>query len=234
MKRPELFWGNDDIDDYIEELETVGRRDSTITINLWMLANFFKSVGHTDVSLITKEDIDKYIRQLRKDGRSGKKKESTINNNIVALRSFFNWKCPENDWFKKQKIKPVKCGDPDKHWATREDILKMINVCISQRDRALLMILWESGGRVSEITGLDRKDVHPDKYGAIINVNGKTGKRAIRIIDSVPDVQLYLNQTHGGPESPLFPTSVTGRLTTRGVQNTLNRLAKRAEIPYKI
>lgn len=234
MKRPSLFTGNEEIEKYADDLEISGMSEITITQNLWKLSLFFKFIGHANPNAITKDDIDKYIKALRTDVKAGKKKESTVKQHILTLRSFFNWKFPVNEWFDRIKIKPTALCDPNKEWATREDVLKMIKECTSQRDRALILLLWESGCRVSEIIGLNRKDVKPDKYGATIIVTGKTGTRKIRLCDSVPDIQLYLNQTDGKPDDPLFPTDRTGRLTVRGVQNALLRLSNRAGIdPHK-
>jgi site-specific recombinase XerC len=57
----------------------------------------------------------------------------------------------------------------------------------------LFMLLWDSAARIGEIMKLKVGDVLFDQYGGVIFVNGKTGKRRIRLTASVPDLQQWLN-----------------------------------------
>ena len=80
----------------------------------------------------------------------------------------------------------------------------MVNSVLNQRDRALLMVLWESALRSEEILSLRIRNVNFDKYGAVLMlprytslvakkaVNHKTGTRALRLVDSVPDLQKWV------------------------------------------
>ena len=51
------------------------------------------------------------------------------------------------------------------------------------------------------------RDVEVDRYGAIIMVKGKTGERRIRLIQSAPDLQLWLNihPLRDNKDAPLWP-----------------------------
>ncbi len=85
------------------------------------------------------------------------------------------------------------------------EIKKLIAATNHQRDRALLFALYESGCRISEILKLKVGEVNFDRYGAYFVVDGKTGQRRIRLIDSVPDLQAWINKhpLRDNPNNPM-------------------------------
>jgi hypothetical protein len=97
----------------------------------------------------------------------------------------------------------------------------------------LIFTLWESGARIGEVVALNVGDVKPDQHGIIITVTGKTGKRDILLIDAVADLQIWLNNYNADKTAPLFPTPKGTRLTRKGAQNFIRRIAKRAGIEGK-
>ena len=77
---------------------------------------------------------------------------------------------------------------------TDEEVKKLILACAdSARDKAMLSVHAEAGTRIGELLGMSIKDVTIDKYGAIIKVDGKTGVRPIRIVNSVPHLTKWIN-----------------------------------------
>jgi integrase len=117
----------------------------------------------------------------------------------ILVRNFIKWICcgdaeeaeyPDSvRWIRTKKLKePYK-----KHVLSKDDVKRMIRAQNNQRDRALLYCLYEGGCRASEILGLRIKDVTITPTGAEIRVNGKTGYREVPLIESVPDLQLWLN-----------------------------------------
>lgn len=79
---------------------------------------------------------------------------------------------------------------------TEEEVLRIINSAEFPRDKAFISLLYESGCRVREMGSLQIKNVSFDEYDAIINVNGKTGTRTIRIVSSVPFLSAWINAHH--------------------------------------
>ncbi|MBI5046952.1 tyrosine-type recombinase/integrase [Candidatus Micrarchaeota archaeon] len=97
---------------------------------------------------------------------------------------------------------------------TPEEVKKLAQAAFNLRDRAIIMLTYESGCRAAEIIGLRIKDVKFDKYGATIRADGKTGMREIPIgtnipagLSSIPDLKNWLNHhPHSdNPDAPLFP-----------------------------
>jgi len=151
-----------------------------------------------------KEHLKEYLYSL-------KTKKSSQKITRIHVRKFFQWlyemkkTYPEPvDWIEvgntssKQKL--------PEDLPTPEDITKIICACDSLRDKALISILYDSGARAGEIAGLRIKDIEFDEYGAKIMVNGKTGMRKIRLIDSVPDLKNLVNNHpyKDSPDIPLF------------------------------
>jgi integrase/recombinase XerD len=107
-------------------------------------------------------------------------------------------------------------------------------LCEPERQRCFIFLLWESAARLGEALALNVGDAKPTKYGVNIRVTGKTGKRDILLIDSVPDVQMWLNMHNGKDQDPLFPIARReGRLQARGAQTILLRLQQKAGLTKK-
>jgi integrase len=90
---------------------------------------------------------------------------------------------------------------------TEQEVRRLIDACETQRDRALIHTLYESGCRAGELLGLRIKDIQFDEYGCIALVKGKTGPRRIRLIDATPDLQLWVNMCpdRENQDAPLWP-----------------------------
>lgn len=104
---------------------------------------------------------------------------------------------------------------------------------LAARNRALVLMLYDSGMRVSEICGLD--DKHVDLVERTARVRGKGKKRRFVFwsLDTQAALARYLtlrDQTSG----PLFlgcsSTNRGLRLTANAVRGTLKRIAKKAQI----
>lgn len=78
---------------------------------------------------------------------------------------------------------------------------------LGRRDHALLTIMIQTGVRVSELTGLRIGDVHLG-VGAHIGVTGKGRKKRSPTLtrETVAVLTAWINELHGQPDQPLFPT----------------------------
>lgn len=221
---------------YKRHLELNNFKTATINTKLWKVYTFLKFHDEKDAREITKHDIEDYILYRRKNN-----KPKTVHNDIVDLRLFFKWLNPENNFFEGIKTRTPKKTLPVDELIVQSDIKKLVTACKTQRDRAIVMILWDSAARCNEILDLNIKNVQFDKYGAVIIVNGKTGMRRLRLIDSVPDLQAWINQHphRDNPDAPLFVTlrqyeSGAKRLDIRTVQNMLKTVAENAGIKKNV
>jgi integrase len=99
----------------------------------------------------------------------------------------------------------------DEHRLQRHDLLLPTDVTAAvatthnPRDRALLEMLWETGGRVGEIGNLQRKHITPTQHGYHLDLTGKTGQRSVLIVSSAPALTEWLNHhPDANPEAPVW------------------------------
>ena len=78
---------------------------------------------------------------------------------------------------------------------------------LGRRDHALLVLMVQTGVRVSELTGLRVRDVHLGT-GAHIRVTGKGRKKRATTLtgETTKVMRQWLTERHGQPADPLFPT----------------------------
>jgi site-specific recombinase XerD len=168
------------LEDYNEHLEDNDKKANTRKTRILALYNLLRFCKKP-IQDITKEDINRFVRDRRK-----KVSEFTLNTDKASLKVFFRW-FKKEDVVSGLKVRRIKNHLPVDNLLKPKDIRAMINVTEKTRDRALLMLFWDSAARLDEVMQLKIKNVQFDKYGAVVIVNGKTGMRRLRLVDSVPD-----------------------------------------------
>ncbi len=108
---------------------------------------------------------------------------------------------------------------------------------IDQRDTAALELLYAAGLRVSELCGLDRRDV--DLHGRTVTVLGKGGKeRRVPIHDrAVAALKKWMDEGRTqmpGPAEAVFVNQRANRLGPRDVRRILDRLALSPTHPHAL
>lgn len=170
-----------DIVRYYEYLKAQSFKVSTQCTNVYDLFLWTKLLNAPFINA-SKTDVIKAVADLE-----GKYKSRNFKLNMkIVFRKFFKWlkdseEYPEEvKWIKVTAFTNYK--DPS-DVLTREEIEKMANASENLRDKALLLMLFESGCRIGEILNILIKDVHFDTLGCTISVNGKTGERSVRLLD---------------------------------------------------
>ncbi len=226
------------LDGYIRNMKLAQLKDKTIYTKIWKLYPFFKWYQFKDTRFLINTDIEDYIIHRRKH-----LSPVTVHQDILELKLYCRWLLPdkEHELFKNIKQRRIKPNLPVDQLITREDIQVLVNACTWPRDRALIMLMWDSGARISEITSLNIGHVQFDRYGAVIIVTGKTGRRRLRLISSVPDLQQWMNlhPERSNANAPLFITlrnygKSPRRLDMHTIENTLKSLAKKAGIHKRV
>ena len=110
---------------------------------------------------------------------------------------------------------------------TKDEVERLANTVISARDKALILVLYESGCRIGELLNIKLKDLQYDQYGCVILVSGKTGPRRIRIMDyskyllkwleqhpfkDNKESLLWTNREHQSADSSISPCAVNKML----------------------
>lgn len=110
-----------------------------------------------------------------------------------------------------------------------EDLRRLLAAC-GPRDRAILLLLFDTGLRVSEAAGIRLGDLRPD---GTIKVMGKGAKERIVPVGSAARTAIirYLERRgEADPDAPLFRSQSGEALTLNGIQQLLVRLKNRVGI----
>lgn len=191
--------------------------------------------------------LDAYIADQHLAGH----RPSTVHARFRSLRALCNWL---------QRRKKIEAADnpfvllaPDDAPAVPQEIRRHISVAevdrllavmagrswLDARDRLIVLLLFYSGLRVSELCGLDVADVDSVRCEVLVRWQYAKGEKS-RVVPCVEDVRpalasyLYSRPAH---DAALLLASdgyagVTGRLTREGVRQMLIRRCQAAEIEY--
>jgi integrase/recombinase XerD len=186
-----------------------------------------------------------YVSWLR--GRSNtefKIGESSIARNIISLRSYFTYLSKEHQYSNPTlNFYPPKIPKRLPKALTVEQIMSILEISgddlISLRDRALLELLYATGGRVTEIINLNTTDIstikNEDSEITTVRVKGKGGKERVVPIGSfgLTAVSDYLTRSRPTlskvlTQKALFLNQRGGRLTRQSAWSIVANRAARA------
>ena len=186
-----------------------------------------------------KEDIISIVQEIGSRGYT----EWTKQFYRVSLKKFYTWlrkskTCPEEVSWLKSTVKNGSHKLPEE-LLTADDVRKMIESAGYTRDKALISMLYETGCRIGELASLCMKNISFDKYGALLIVDGKTGMRRVRIVNSVPYLSAWLavHPRRGNPDAPLW--AVLNRnscemIKYKAISHVLKKSALKAGIQKRV
>jgi len=198
-----------------------------------------QGINPTDLKVIDL-NVPLILSFLEHIEQSRKNSVRSRNLRLAAIRSFFRVVAlrdpPNVDLSSRILAIPRKRGD--KHLVkclTREEIDAILScpnldTFQGQRDHALLLTLYNSGARASEITALEKSQVH---FGlnSFLYLHGKGRKeRAIPLwLKTVNALRSWFDQSSDYKESKLaFPNSEGGKLTRNGLNYILQKAVSSA------
>ncbi len=236
--------------------EYVAFQKSREKVKMGSIVNMMQNLVHFFIALremginanieeITRKEINLYYSNPIHEETA--KNTKVLRN--VYLRQFWTW------YYEEKKIEfKGKCPEAVSHLSTcrernklqkndlltREEVKKMITVCKKLRDKTLISMLYDTGGRISELlTAKVGSVTFPKDTGlhyAEIKLDGKTGQRTVVIIESYPYLMNYLNEHpyHDDLNSPLFLNASNkgfgDRLLYQGAFSVIKTAGKRAGI----
>jgi integrase len=145
----------------------------------------------------------------------------------LALRKYLAF-CDHEDLARLIKLPKVNTGKLPEELIRPEHIEELLESTCITHHRAFIFILWESGARIGELLSLRRKHIQFDHLGAVLIVDGKTGMRRVRLLESAPLLDEWISDRSFKPEDAVFPN------TYRAYAKTLKVLARRAGIIKRI
>ena len=225
--------------DFVSEGAALGLSPARQYHYLLRLRLLAKAMGERFLSP-SREDIRDFLFKLTTVGYS----PNTIRDIKSVIKHFYRWHFAEEDkanhvvgW-----IRPLRSVRRDKPGSiiTADEFDRMMKVCRTLRDRALISLLYDSGCRISEVLTLKVRDVTFDDYGAILIVSGKTGTRRVRLFGtSVPFLRKWVEsrRVKQGTDAFVFANPRDGNRSPMHYHQALQvvrRAAARAGISKKV
>lgn len=188
-------------------------------------------------SRIDAQVVREYLGEL-----FGTKTATSIARKLASLRTFFQF-CMRRGWLDRNPAKEVASPKIPKRvpkFLTIDEVEALLKApdsidMLGIRDKAILETLYASGLRVSELVGLDVKDL--DLSGGIVRVMGKgkkerlvpVGSKACQWIRRYVELRPTLNPANDG-NGALFINRQGGRLTARSIERLVTKYLKRCGV----
>lgn len=240
------------IDRFLEHLEFVRNLSPHTVRNYGLDLKVFHSffTGTTDKCDITKINRQ-VIRNFLAHMTNQEVNKRTINRRLSAIRSFFKYAFEQKiisqnptellDTPRIQKRLPVSLS-----YEHIEQLFQLpdVNTLLGLRDRVIMELFYSSGLRVSELVGINRRDI--DMQSLLIKVKGKGKKeRLIPITDNAAKwIASYLTSAEryrdmDGHYAEVDPEAVFlnkwgKRLTTRSVDRSFELYLKKSGLAENV
>lgn len=231
------------IDDYVETL-SAEKGFSTHTCRAYRrdLSEFFTEVaasldvaeGSLSLSQIETTVIRSYLGRLHR-----RNKKSSIARKLSAVRSFYRY-LDRHRLIEDNPIDGIMTPKQDRslpNYLSVDEMFRLLDGIqtdrlLDRRNRAIFETLYSCGLRVSELSGMNVKDVDVD--AGTVRVVGKgarerivpIGKKALRAIETYRG-RLARRGKPSNADGPLFLNKNGGRLTPRSIGRILGQLVER-------
>ncbi len=188
---------------------------------------------------VTKDDVRNLILTIESRNLS----DWTKHDYKIIFKIFFRWLKQTEDYpdevswitskIRNSRLLPEEI-------LTEEEVERLVDSAYTIRDKAFILVLYESGCRIGELLSLSLKNVQFDEYGAKLIVDGKTGMRRVRIIFSAPKLALWIDNhpLRENPDAPLWITQSMNRrnrqLMYSSAKTMLKKIAKKSGIKKRI
>jgi site-specific recombinase XerD len=216
---------------------TVAAYRDTFTLLLgYAVRHVGKQPTQLDVADLDAPLIAAFLQHLETDRGNS---VTTRNARLAAIRSLFRYpalRAPEHAALI-ARVLAVPSKRPHRTlvcFLNREEIEALLAApnqtsWVGRRDHAILLVLTQTGLRVSELTGLAVQDVHLGT-GAHVFCHGKGRKDRCTPLTSqtVAVLRSWLVERHGHGHDPLFPTRRGGPLSRDAVERLVAKHATTA------
>ena len=223
------------IEEFITARRADGRSPRTIKDYHRVLDPFTawcRKQGTVQLADLDVTTVRSYVVHLREKGWA----ENTVGIHVRNLRAFLRWLYEENytETNLALAIRPSKARVRPGNLPTKEEVCRLIAVCNSDqwasRDKAMILLLLDTGVRLGEMASLRREDVHIEDDPAWLQVYvPKTNNVHFAFLCEETAVALgeYLAQRGEDGEEALW-VGQRGALTGQGIYKAIRRRAARA------
>lgn len=214
---------------YLESCEQAGKSNGTVDNYQFHLSHFLSYVNK-DIRNINDDDVYTYLYNYRHKRNVS---NSYVNQIRIVINGFFKWLIKKRILTSNpvDAIDTIKCQHKIKKPLSAEDVERLRSACQRERDLAMIECLYSTAVRASELLQLNRTDISLLKDD--ITVLGKGNKERITYLNAKAHIHLqnYLElRTDDNPALFVSSRSPHSRLTRRGLESILNKIATSANV----
>jgi site-specific recombinase XerD len=248
MKLPAIVSLQQLVQDFFEKYLTTERNVSRNTVLSYRdaLRLFLRhaseckdcSVDQLDHTVLDVDFVRSFLGWLEEQRKCGAR---TRNHRLAVIKSFVRYVASVAPEYlercrKIREMVPARFEKPEIEYLEDDEIpelVKAIDPVSQRRDRALFLLLYNTGARVQEVINLDVCDVRLDPV-PIVTLNGKGRKQRTCPLwkRTVEALEQWLLE-RGEHQGPLFLNVQGGRLSRSGVVYILRKLVERSGITPK-
>jgi site-specific recombinase XerD len=197
-------------------------------------------IGPADLG---RDHVRGWLAHLRETGAA-----STAQTRFAGVRHFYRWLVTEEEAAADptQGIRVPKPGQPATPVLSADELRRLLDACAgpgftNRRDRAIMLMLLDTGVRISELAGLEVADVDlRDRMAFVVgkgSLRSGPRRRAVPLgVKAAQAVDRYLRERRRHPHatSPALWLGAGGRavLSADGVDMMLKRRAKQAGLEH--
>lgn len=211
--------GTSEIKEMVRVLELKSYSPSTIKTYKNAFIAFTDFFDERIISDITKREIEDYLLHLAKEKKNS---ETTIHSAVNAIKFYYEQvlKKPGEFYELQRPKKPIK----NVTVFSENEVTKIITAIINVKHKAMVMIGYAAGLRISEIISLKIKDIDSERMMLHIrNAKGKKDREVILSETLLNVLRIYYKQYT--PKQYLFEGQAGGAYTSR----SLNRIMQDAK-----
>jgi site-specific recombinase XerD len=229
-----------------------GRSPATVTAYRRKLKPLLDFLGNVEVETITVHDLRRYLADQRDRQtlytshpmhreRAGSLSPHTISGRVRTMKRLFNWLTTEGIITENpgERIRTPRPKRDEPKGISRADLLALLATCAGEtvadvRDRAIILLLGDSGCRVGGLCGLRIGDLDLDAMRAWVTEKRDKTRLVFFLEHTAQALRAWLEIRPQGYGDWLFvslSTNVKGALMPGGVIQMLKRRARQAGVP---
>jgi site-specific recombinase XerD len=218
-----------------------GRSPNTLEKYQWcvgQLAVFLARGGFPLLSNVTAEHLREWLSELRARGN----KPATVNTRYRAASSFFNWLVSEGEIRENPlvRIEPPRIPESVQPFYSTEQLVMVLKALRGRRlkgidavrTRTILLVLFDTGLRASELCGLRSEDVNWEAQSIIVRETKGDNQRVVSLGTAATRALMGYLRVRGINASWLFASLDGQRLTTNALKLSLKRAFDAAGVEF--
>lgn len=190
------------------------------------------TVDQLDHAVLEVDVVRSFLRWLEKARQCGPR---TRNHRLAVIKAFARYVAsvaPEHleRCRRIRELPPARFEQPEVEYLDDDEMLELVKAATGLRDRALILLMYNTGARVQEIVDLDVCDLRLDPI-PLLTLEGKGRKqRTCPLWARTEDTLKQWLTERGDADGPLFLNARGHRLSRSGVAYILRKLAALAGI----